>query len=128
VRRDDGLVVSYAVKDPQRLVAHLLLVKQPHATTPWIERQVSGELSGTRHPHEAARLPDAQLIGVALSHVPWGLDQIRVHGVALTARVGPPSRSGALVEPKSRYYRVHGTPMARKVTTMTTVSTEGRSR
>src|SRR5437660_5147018 len=66
---------------------------------------------GHGHPDHTALLLDAQLVGLDLSEVPWLLDQILVHGLALTARAGPPSRYSAFVEAKRRHNRLHGTPM-----------------
>src|SRR5438093_12919956 len=66
---------------------------------------------GECHPHDTALFLDAQLIGLHLPQVPWLLDQILVHGLALTARAGPPTRYGALVEPKRRHNRLYGAPM-----------------
>ena len=69
---------------------------------------------GQRHPHNAALFLDAQLIGLHLPQVTWLLDQILVHGLALTARAGPPSRDGALVESKRRHNGLHGTAMGQQ--------------
>src|SRR4029434_10185299 len=55
---------------------------------------------GQRHPHNAALFLDPEFIGLHLSQVAWLLDQILVHGLALTARAGPPPPAGALVRPK----------------------------
>src|SRR2546423_7052676 len=66
---------------------------------------------GQRHPHDAALFLDTQLIGLHLPQVAWLFDQILVHGLALTARAGPPRRYGALVKPKSGHNRFQGTPM-----------------
>jgi len=80
------------------------------------------------HPDDTALFLDAQLIGLDLSQVPRLLDQIRVHGLALTARTGPPIRSGTLVESKRRPIACTGHPWASKVTMRTTVSAAVRSR
>src|SRR5215216_5936207 len=66
---------------------------------------------GQGHPHEAALLLDPELIGLHLAQSAWLLDEILMHHLALTARAGPPSRDGALVKPKCRHDRLHGTPV-----------------
>jgi len=69
---------------------------------------------GQCHPHDTALLLDTDLIGLHLPQVPWLLDQILVHGLALTARAGPPIGNGPLVKPKSRHNRLQGTPMGQQ--------------
>src|SRR5437870_7040345 len=66
---------------------------------------------GHGHPDHTALLLDAQLVGLHLSEVPWLLDQILVHGLALPPRARPPIRYSAFVESKRRHNRLHGTPM-----------------
>jgi hypothetical protein len=39
------------------------------------------------------------------------VDQRLVHGLALTARTGPPIRDGPLVEPERRHNRLHRPPV-----------------
>src|SRR4030095_16950463 len=66
---------------------------------------------GQGHPHDAALFLDAELIGLHLPKVPGLLDKRLVHGLALTARAGPPLGDRPLVEPKCRHNRLHGTPV-----------------
>src|SRR5215831_13640117 len=66
---------------------------------------------GHGHPDNTALLLDAQLVGLHLSEVPWLLDEILVHGLALPPRARPPIRYRAFVEPKRRHNRLHRTPM-----------------
>src|SRR5207302_65998 len=62
-------------------------------------------------PYDAALFLHADLIGLHLAQVAGLLDQILVHGLALTARASPPRRDSALIKPKRRHNRLHGTPM-----------------
>src|SRR5262252_4256707 len=76
--------------------------------------QARRDHQGQRHPDNAALFLDAQLIGLHLPQVPWLLDQILVHGLALTTRAGPPIRYSALIKAKRRHDGLHGAPMGQQ--------------
>ena len=82
---------------------------------------------GQCHPHDAALFLDAELIGLHLSQIAWLLDKILMQS-------GPDGRSShqaATVRssnPNAATIACTGHPWASKVTTITTVSAEVRSR
>src|SRR5712671_2620366 len=66
---------------------------------------------GERHPHDAALLLDADLIGLYLSSVAGLFDQALLHGLPLAPRAGPPRGDGAFIASKRRHNGLHGTAM-----------------
>ena len=81
-----------------------------------------------RHPHDAALFLDTEFIGLHLSQVPWLFDQVLVHGLSCRPERAHQSAMVRSSNPKAATIACTGQPWASKVTTITTVSAEVRSR
>ena len=84
-------------------------------TSPLAEPQACLDHHGQRHPHDAALLLDAELVGLHLPQVPRSFDQALLHRLPLaTGKRAHEFSDGPLVKAKSRHDRLHRTPMGQQ--------------